>query len=108
MKLANSNGRAVIVLGEEVVDVAEATGGQFGPDPMDIYRNWVDFLETAPDITTGTGGSAKPTCVARSPMPHQVFAIGLNYRTHADESGTVVPDVPATFTEISGVIGRPF
>ena len=41
-------------------------------------------------------------------MPRQVFAIGLNYRTHAEESGMVVPDVPATFTKFPASLAGPF
>jgi 2-keto-4-pentenoate hydratase/2-oxohepta-3-ene-1,7-dioic acid hydratase in catechol pathway len=37
-----------------------------------------------------------------------VFAIGLNYRTHAEESGMALPTVPATFTKFPGSLGGPF
>jgi 2,4-didehydro-3-deoxy-L-rhamnonate hydrolase len=42
------------------------------------------------------------------PLPHQVFAIGLNYRTHAEESGMAAPDVPATFTKFPASLAGPF
>ncbi|MFI5045005.1 MAG: fumarylacetoacetate hydrolase family protein, partial [Acidimicrobiales bacterium] len=42
------------------------------------------------------------------PRPRQVFAIGLNYRTHAEESGMAVPDVPATFTKFPASLSGPF
>ncbi|MEC9181414.1 MAG: fumarylacetoacetate hydrolase, partial [Actinomycetota bacterium] len=32
MRIANSAGRAVIVIGERVVDIATASEGRFGPD----------------------------------------------------------------------------
>jgi 2,4-didehydro-3-deoxy-L-rhamnonate hydrolase len=108
MKLANSNGRAVIVLGDEIADVAEATGGHFGPDPMHIYGNWADFLETASGITRGTARLQEADLGCPVPRPRQVFAIGLNYRTHAEESGMVVPDVPATFTKFPASLAGPF
>jgi 2-keto-4-pentenoate hydratase/2-oxohepta-3-ene-1,7-dioic acid hydratase in catechol pathway len=37
-----------------------------------------------------------------------VFAIGLNYRSHAEESGMAVPDVPATFTKFPASLTGPF
>ena len=41
-------------------------------------------------------------------MPHQVFAIGLNYRSHGEESGMAIPDVPATFTKFPASLAGPF
>ena len=41
-------------------------------------------------------------------MPRQVFAIGLNYRSHAAETGATVPDVPATFTKFPAILAGPF
>jgi 2-keto-4-pentenoate hydratase/2-oxohepta-3-ene-1,7-dioic acid hydratase in catechol pathway len=108
VKVANCGGRAVIVLGDEMADIAEATGGRFGPDPMSIYDNWGDFLDTASNITTGTAPLREADLRCPVPVPHQVFAIGLNYRTHAEESGMVVPDVPATFTKFPASLGGPF
>jgi 2-keto-4-pentenoate hydratase/2-oxohepta-3-ene-1,7-dioic acid hydratase in catechol pathway len=37
-----------------------------------------------------------------------VFAIGLNYRSHATESGMAVPTVPATFTKFPASLAGPF
>ena len=42
------------------------------------------------------------------PRPPQVFAIGLNYRAHAEESGMDIPTVPATFTKFPASITGPF
>ncbi len=42
------------------------------------------------------------------PRPRQVFAIGLNYRSHAEESGMAVPEVPATFTKFPASLSGPF
>jgi 2-keto-4-pentenoate hydratase/2-oxohepta-3-ene-1,7-dioic acid hydratase in catechol pathway len=40
------------------------------------------------------------------PAPRMVWAIGLNYRDHAAESGAEIPTVPIVFTKASGsVIG---
>ena len=33
--------------------------------------------------------------------PSQIFAIGLNYRAHAAESGVAVPGPPAVFTKFA-------
>jgi 2-keto-4-pentenoate hydratase/2-oxohepta-3-ene-1,7-dioic acid hydratase in catechol pathway len=108
MKLANSNRRAVLVLGDEIADVEESCGGRFGPDPMAPYADWDAFVEAAAGVTTGTGPLVEADLRCPVPAPRQVFAIGLNYRSHAEESGMAVPDVPATFTKFPASLTGPF
>jgi len=108
MKIANSGGRAVLVLGDEIADLAEASVGQFGPDPMDIYRDWAGFREFAEGVTTGTAPLVEGELGCAVPMPRQVFAIGLNYRSHGEESGMAIPEVPATFTKFPASLAGPF
>jgi 2,4-diketo-3-deoxy-L-fuconate hydrolase len=108
MKIANQHNRAVIVDGENTIDIAEASGGRFGPDPQTVLAEWDAFIAAAPSLT----GPSKPLDMSAlgNPVgvPHQVFAIGLNYRTHAEESGMKVPEVPATFTKFPTSLSGPF
>lgn len=108
MKLANRNGRAVLVFEDSIADVAEASGGRFGPDPMSPYGDWAAFVEFARGVTSGTDALAESELQCPVPSPRQVFAIGLNYRKHAEESGMAVPDVPATFTKFPASLSGPF
>jgi 2-keto-4-pentenoate hydratase/2-oxohepta-3-ene-1,7-dioic acid hydratase in catechol pathway len=108
MKLANVNDRAVLVLGEETADVAEASDGRFGPDLMGIYDDWGAFLDFAGGVTTGTRPLVETDLRCPVPAPRQVFAIGLNYRSHAEESGMTLPAVPATFTKFPASLAGPF
>ncbi len=108
MKIANSDGRAVIVLGDEIADVAESSGGKFGPDPMTLYQDWAAFAEFASAARSGTGPLVQAALRNPVPAPRQVFAIGINYRSHAEEAGMVVPDVPATFTKFPASLAGPF
>jgi len=41
------------------------------------------------------------------PRPSQVFAIGLNYRAHIEETGGSVPDRPLTFTKFASCLAGP-
>jgi 2-keto-4-pentenoate hydratase/2-oxohepta-3-ene-1,7-dioic acid hydratase in catechol pathway len=43
-----------------------------------------------------------------SPAPRQVFAIGVNYRAHAEEAGLPLPTMPATFTKYPTCLAGPF
>lgn len=108
MKLANLAGRAALVFGDTVADVAEASDGRFGPDPMDLYARWVPFSEWAGEVTDGTAPLVEAELRNPVPAPRQVFAIGLNYRSHAEESGMAVPVVPATFTKFPASLSGPF
>jgi 2,4-didehydro-3-deoxy-L-rhamnonate hydrolase len=108
MKLANCNGRAVLVLGDEIADLAEISGGRFGPDPMSVYEDWPELVGFASTVTTGTVQLVEADLGCPVPHPRQVFAIGLNYRSHAEESGMALPDVPATFTKFPACLCGPY
>src|SRR5690606_36561263 len=97
MRLGSIDGRAVIVVGEQVVDLADASAGRLGPDLAGAYARWNDVLEVATGDLRPTG-PLDPTRLERPVEPRQVFAIGLNYRDHAAETGKEVPEIPATFT----------
>jgi 2,4-diketo-3-deoxy-L-fuconate hydrolase len=108
VKLASVHDRAVLVLGQEIADVAEASGGRFGPDPMAVYDDWDAFVAWAGTVTAGTAPLLEADLGCPVPRPRQVFAIGLNYGRHAAESGMPVPEVPATFTKFPTSLGGPF
>ncbi len=111
MKLANLAGRLALIVDGGAIDVHDASGGRFGPDPADAYRSWDDLAAWE------AGGGAQAAAAqpfdesdlgAPSPRPGQVFAIGLNYAGHAAESGMELPTVPAVFTKFPASLGGPF
>ncbi len=108
MKIANLDGHLVLVLPDGVVDVAAASGGRFGPDPMSAYDDWSAFVAWAAGATATTGPLDETRLRCPVPRPRQVFGIGLNYRSHAEESGMAVPSVPATFTKFLSSLAGPF
>jgi 2,4-diketo-3-deoxy-L-fuconate hydrolase len=108
VKLANLNSRATLVVGDEIADVATASGDRFGPDLMPLYDDWSAFVEFAATVGVGTAPLVEADLRCPIPAPRQVFAIGLNYRSHAEESGMDVPDVPATFTKFPASLAGPF
>ena len=108
MKLANVDGRAALVVGDEIADIATASHGRFGPDPMALYDQWDEFRAFAATGTTPTGPLVEAALCNPVPLPRQVFAIGLNYRGHAEESGAALPEVPAVFTKFPTSLAGPF
>lgn len=108
MKLANHAGRAVLVLDDGIADVEQVSNGRFGPSPMSPYADWAAFTELAAGVTTPTGPLVEAELRCPVPAPPQVFAIGLNYRSHAEESGMQVSAVPPTFTKFPSSLSGPF
>jgi len=108
MKIATAAGRAVIVIGDATVDIATASEGCFGPDMMSVLENWREFCDFAVNITEGTDALNMAALQQPVSAPRQVFAIGLNYRQHAEEAGMEVPEVPATFTKFASSLSGPF
>jgi len=108
VKIATVADRAVLVLGDEIADIATASGGRFGPDPMSLYDDWEAFVAFAAGVTAGTAPLDRAALGNPVPRPRQVFAIGLNYRSHAEESGMAIPEVPAAFTKFPSSLAGPF
>jgi 2,4-diketo-3-deoxy-L-fuconate hydrolase len=108
VKIATIDDRAVLVLGDAVLDIARASEGRFGSDPMDVYRRWVEFSDWAAGSATDGEPLDEAALGCPVPRPRQVFAIGLNYRSHAEESGMAIPEVPATFTKFPASLAGPF
>jgi 2-keto-4-pentenoate hydratase/2-oxohepta-3-ene-1,7-dioic acid hydratase in catechol pathway len=100
MRLANLDGRATLLTGAGTgVDIATASGEHFGPGIAALYPKWDELREWAADPPASHPMPSRAKVGAPSPAPAQVFAIGLNYRDHAAESGMDVPAIPATFTK---------
>lgn len=110
MKVANVEGRLMIRLPEGDVDVEAASDGRFGADPQAVYERWREFrawFEALGDDLRVTAAAGPERLGPPVPAPGQVFAIGLNYRDHAAESGLPVPDTPPTFTKFQSSLTGP-
>ncbi|MGW7531676.1 fumarylacetoacetate hydrolase family protein [Amycolatopsis sp. NPDC054798] len=106
MKTTTRAGRMCLVLDDRVIDVEGASGGRFPADPLAVFERWTEFAEWARATTDGPavpGGQAG----SPSPRPRQIFAIGLNYREHAQEAGLGLPESPATFTKFGTSLAGP-
>jgi 2,4-didehydro-3-deoxy-L-rhamnonate hydrolase len=112
VRIANLNGRAHLLCGDEAVDIAEASSGAFGPDPMSLYLRWADFLvwANAQSGFTTSRNYSPDELGAPIPQPRQVFAIGLNYAEHAAETGMVGTGghMPPLFTKFGTSLTGPY
>lgn len=108
MRLANLAGRLVLTTGDRALDVERASSGLFSSDPQAVYSRWDEFrswaagasLEGAEPFDAADLGSP-------APRPPQLFAVGLNYRDHAEEVGLEV-ELPVVFTKYASSITGPY
>lgn len=111
MKLANLDGRAVIIAQDgttaRAIDIDKASGGRFGPDPQSLFEAWPDFVAWGAAIPNAESIEIDAADLgAPVPKPRQVFAIGLNYAEHAAEAGYPPDEMPVTFTKFpSSIVG---
>jgi len=101
VRLGNVDGRAVLLDEDGAgVDVATASAGRFGPDPQGLFEHWDAFVAWAAGCTADADVRVAPERLGPPvPRPPQVFAIGINYREHADEAGYPPDSLPVTFTK---------
>ena len=101
MRVANADGRAVLVHGDGVVDIADRVGRALPADPQALYDHWDEVRALADGIQSADAAARRPQrCCAPVPRPRQVFAIGMNYAAHAAEAGVEIPTVPADVHEV--------
>lgn len=108
MRLANYDGRAFILVGDDAgIDVHEASDGAFGPDCPSVYEDWEEFRAwgDGAELTTPAHVIDPQLLGPPSPRPRQIFAVGLNYSDHARESGFQKPsNFPPIFPKFSSAL----
>jgi 2,4-didehydro-3-deoxy-L-rhamnonate hydrolase len=110
MRLANAEGRLLLLHQGRWLDVERASGGLFSAGPQAIYERWGEFRawESSTDLDRAEGETADLLVLGCPvPAPRQVFAIGLNYTEHAAESGFVRPEAPVVFTKFVSSLSGP-
>jgi 2-keto-4-pentenoate hydratase/2-oxohepta-3-ene-1,7-dioic acid hydratase in catechol pathway len=113
MRLANFDGRATIVADDGVIDVARASNGAFSASlskclgQLDKLGAWYRSSQPTPNELISIEALAGDARLGAVVNPQQVFAIGLNYRRHAAESGKDVPTDPMVFTKFPSAVCGP-
>ncbi|WP_433781553.1 fumarylacetoacetate hydrolase family protein [Actinomycetospora sp. CA-101289] len=114
MRITNHAGRLALldpVTGPDEprgVDVEQASGGRFAADPQAVYARWYEFRDWAATVSFDDAAPLDAnTLGAVTPRPPQVFAVGLNYRDHAAESGFDLPTEPLVFTKYASAFTGP-
>jgi 2,4-didehydro-3-deoxy-L-rhamnonate hydrolase len=108
-RLANVDGRAVLVRGNHYTDIATHSSGVLGADPMEVLArpDLLAEISAALDDSSVTGSLADVTLGPPVPRPQKVFGVGLNYLAHAAEGGREAPDSPLVFTKFPSCLVGP-
>ena len=118
MRIATLNDRAVLLVGAtdasgsveglRGVDLETASDGRFGPDPATVYDQWDAFAQWATQAQLPSGEEFSTAELGPPvPRPAQIFAIGLNYRDHANEAGLEIPTELVVFTKFPSCLTGP-
>jgi len=111
MRFGTVAGRLVLVRGQTAVDIERASGGKWPAEPLRALASWPDLCSWAqqPGAIDWSRGQPVTAGLLGPPVPHprQVFAVGLNYRSHAEEAGLALPPEPLVFTKFPTCICGP-
>lgn len=107
--LANVDGRAALVSGDQWYDLETAASGELGPDPMEALAapELLAALTSGLDPHEPNGVLDAAQLGPPVPRPRNSFAIGLNYQAHADEGSMEVPDNPLVFAKFPSCLVGP-
>jgi 2,4-diketo-3-deoxy-L-fuconate hydrolase len=101
-RFANVGGRSALVDGDDRwFDARRVSGGVISADPMAAWLQ-LDELHRVADVIHAAapdGRMSDSDIRPPIPSPRSVFAVGLNYRSHAAESGMELPNAPLIFTK---------
>ena len=100
-KLANIEGRAALVEGDNYYDLETLSNGKFNNDTSNALTNLVGLSELSEDLSKSEPSGLLHDIKIDAPIsaPKNCYAVGLNYRNHAEEAGMDIPSVPMVFTK---------
>ena len=110
MRFGTVDGRFALIGDETFEDVETASGGRFPADAVQALEQW-DALRSWADDTKGARQwqPLDPTRLGPPvPTPRQVFALAVNYKDHAAEANSELPEAPIVFTKFPTCITGPF
>ena len=115
MRIANIQGRAHLVTEAGGCDIEVASAGHFSGEPqvllgvIDDLARWAASAtpKLDPQLSTEELAAHPDWLGPPVPDPSQVFAIGLNYQSHTDETGLTRPEAPMVFTKFPSSLAGP-
>jgi 2,4-didehydro-3-deoxy-L-rhamnonate hydrolase len=108
-KLGSVNGRAVLVKMNNFYDLEEISEGSLSHDSTDALFDLekLDELNKKLDSFEPSGNLEGINFDPPVSSPKNCYAVGLNYRNHAEEAGMTIPEVPMVFTKHTSCLVGP-
>ncbi len=100
-KLANIKGRAALLDEENFYDLEKISEGNLSHDTTDALSHLDELGELSKKLSDlePTGNLSEAEFDAPISSPKNCYAVGLNYKNHAEEAGMTIPEVPMVFTK---------
>ncbi len=100
-KLGTVGGNAVLIKDDHYFDVASLSNGAISSDSVEALKFQSELSELYDTLSeeNATGNLSEIELGNPVPKSPNCYAVGLNYRKHAEESGMDIPEVPMIFTK---------
>ena len=100
-KLGNISGRAALIDKDNFFDLETISEGLFDHETSNALSNLEDLHKLSAELSDKEATGSLENADFKSPVssPKNCYAVGLNYRNHAEEAGMEIPDVPMIFTK---------
>ena len=100
-KLGTVDGKAVLIKDDHYFDVASLSDGVISSDSVEALKFQTELSELYETLSekNATGNLSEVELGNPVPKSPNCYAVGLNYRKHAEESGMDIPEVPMIFTK---------
>lgn len=93
-----------IVSGNGIIDLGRRWGGRYPTLRSAIAGDAFTKLATELGDAAVDLPMASVTLLPPIPDPDKIICVGLNYRDHAAESGSKIPDYPSVFTRLTNTL----
>ena len=109
-KLANVGGKSALIHGNSYYDINSISQGEITSDPSYILDSLDDLHDLSSKIDNFEPTGLIENSLLGAPVTNSrnCYAVGLNYRAHAEESGMEIPPFPMVFTKHTSCIVGPF
>jgi 2-keto-4-pentenoate hydratase/2-oxohepta-3-ene-1,7-dioic acid hydratase in catechol pathway len=106
MKIANVDGRAMVVIDGKLCDVAGASGGKFSSNPMEVLTQLHELAKF--DFSHSKGVAIEGAHLGPPvPQPSKILAAAGNYSDHVKEAGAEDPGEPNLFAKLPSALSGP-
>ena len=107
-KLGSINNKAVLINDNDYFDIETISNGEVSSNTIEALASSekLSILNSKLDEFK-PNGSLNDVSLDPPVVPNNVFAVGLNYKAHAEESNMEIPQFPLIFTRLSTCLSGP-